>query len=155
VFRAFVSVSLTMLITLCAFAIVALIYRVPIGLGTLFVLPGLVLTMIASLLLIAIFAHMNARFRVVAHMASIGMNVLFYVTPVLYPADLLRRRGNLAWVVELNPAYHLIEVVRHPLVSGAPAAAHTYVAAVTIVALLGLGAAAVVAVFQRRIVFAL
>jgi ABC-type polysaccharide/polyol phosphate export permease len=89
-------------------------------------------------------------------MAAIGMNVLFYATPVIFPAELLlQRRPNLALVIALNPAYHLIEVVRHPLVFAAPAGAESYIAVGIIIAVLGVGAAIVIAVFQRRIVFAL
>jgi lipopolysaccharide transport system permease protein len=155
VFRAFVSIGLTALITLCAFILVAVLYRVPFGVGTLLVVPGLALVMIASLLLIMIFAHLNARFRDVAHMASVGMQVLFYITPVIFPAELLRRRRGLSYVIDLNPMYHLIEVVRRPLLSGGPAEWHSYMAAGLVIAVLGIVAAAVVAIYQRRIVFAL
>lgn len=155
IFRFFVSISLTTLITLCAFAIVTLIYPVPLTLGTLLVIPGLLLVMTASLLLITIFAHLTARFRDVAHMAGVGMQVLFYVTPVIFPADLLRGRRGLSYVIELNPMFHLLEVVRQPLLSGGPAEWHSYVAAGLVIAVLGAVAASVVAIYQRRIVFAL
>jgi ABC-type polysaccharide/polyol phosphate export permease len=155
VFRAFVAVALNTLIALFAFVIVAVIYRLPISAGTLFVVPGLLLVMTASLMLITIFAHLNAKYRDVAHMATVGMQVLFYVTPVIFPADLLRHRRDLMYVIELNPMYHLIEVVRRPLLTAAPAAWHNYAAVVLVVAILCAGAAAVIAVFQRRIVFAL
>jgi ABC-type polysaccharide/polyol phosphate export permease len=154
--RAFVSVGLTTLITMCAFVIVALYYRLPITTGTLFALPGLAMITTTSLLLITIFAHLNTRFRDIAHMAQVLLQVLFYVTPVIFPADLLlRRRPNLAYVVQLNPMYHLIEVVRRPLLTGAPADWHSYAAASVILIVLGVGATMVIAVFQRRIVFAL
>jgi lipopolysaccharide transport system permease protein len=156
VLRAFVSIGLTTLIALCAFVIVAIVYRLPISAGTLFAVPGLLVVMATSLLLITIFAHLNARFRDVAQMASVGMQVLFYVTPVIFPADLLlSRRRDLSLVIELNPMYHLIEVVRRPLVSGTPADWHSYAAAALVLAVLCTGAAAVIAVYQRRIVFAL
>jgi ABC-type polysaccharide/polyol phosphate export permease len=155
VFRSFVSVGLTTAIALCAFVVVAMMYRVPVTAGTLFAVPGLLVMMATSLLLITIFAHLNTRFRDIAHMATVFMQVLFYVTPVIFPADLLRRRRNLSFVIELNPMYHLIELVRGPLLTGAPADWHSYAAAGLILAVLGAGAAAVIAVFQRRIVFAL
>ena len=155
ILRFFVSVSLTTLITMCAFVLVAVIYRVPFGPGTLFVVPGLLMLMTASLLLITIFAHLNARFRDVAHMASVGMQVLFYVTPVIFPADLLRQRRGLSYVVDLNPLYHLLEIVRRPLLSASPADWHSYLAAAAVIAVLGAAAISVIAVFQRRIVFAL
>ena len=155
ILRFFVSVSLTTLITLCAFLLVAVIYRVPLGPGTLLVVPGLLMLMTASLFLITIFAHLNARFRDVAHMASVGMQVLFYVTPVIFPADLLRRRRGLSYVVDFNPLYHLLEIVRRPLLSATPADWHSYLAAAVVIAVLGVAATWVIAVFQRRIVFAL
>jgi len=154
-FRAFVSVAITMLIPMSISTLILMIYPLRLWAGTMFVIPGLLIVMVASLLLITIFAHLNARFRDVAHVAAIGMNVLFYATPVLFPAELLRRRPDLRYVIDLNPAYHLIELVRHPLVSGAPADWHTYVAGVVILFVLGVSAAGIIAVFQRRIVFAL
>ena len=155
IFRYFVSISTTTMITMTAFLIVALLYRVPIGPGTLLAIPGLLMLMTASLLLITIFAHLNARFRDVAHMASVGMQVLFYVTPVIFPAQLLRRRPDLALVVDLNPLYHLIEVARRPLLTATAAEWQSYAAVGVILFVLAAVAAAVIAVFQRRIVFAL
>jgi homopolymeric O-antigen transport system permease protein len=154
-FRAFVSIGLTAIITLCAFVLVAILYGVPVGAGTLLVVPGLVLLMSTSLLLITIFAHLNTRFRDVAHMASVGMQVLFYVTPVIFPADLLRRRRNLSLVVELNPMYHLLEVVRRPLLAAEPADWRSYVVVLFVILVLSGVAAAVIGFYQRRIVFAL
>lgn len=154
-FRFFVSISLTMLITMCAFAIVAVLYRLPVGAGTLLAVPGLLIVMVTSLLLITIFAHLNARFRDIAHMASVGMQVLFYVTPVIFPAQLLQQRGRLALIVELNPLYHLLEVVRRPLLMSSPADWHSYLATLGIIVFLASVATAIVAVYQRRIVFAL
>jgi len=154
-FRYFVSINLTALISLGAFVVVAVIYRLEVGLGTLLVVPGIAIVMAASLLLITIFAHLNARFRDVAQMAAVGMQVLFYVTPVIFPAELLSQRRNLSLVVELNPMFHLLEVVRRPLISAGPADWHSYAAAGIILVVLAVVATGVIAFFQRRIVFAL
>lgn len=155
IFRSFVSISVTALITMCAFAIVAVLYQVPVGPATLLVIPGLILVMAASLLLITIFAHLNARFRDVAHMVAVGMQVLFYVTPVIFPAALLRDRRDLALVVDLNPLYHLLEVVRQPLLYASAPEWHSYAAVAGVIVVLAAAAAAVIGAFQRRIVFAL
>jgi ABC-type polysaccharide/polyol phosphate export permease len=156
VFRAFVSIGVTALLTLGAYAVVAILYWVPVRAGTLLVVPGLLMVMTASLLLVTIFAHLNTRFRDVAHMASVGMQVLFYVTPVIFPADLLMRRSrNLSYVIELNPMYHLLEVVRRPLLTGTAADWHSYAVVALVILFLGGTAAAVIAFFQRRIVFSL
>jgi ABC-type polysaccharide/polyol phosphate export permease len=156
VFRAFVSVALTAGITGFAFVLVAIFYRVPLSAGTLLAIPGLLIVLTASLFLVTIFAHLNTRFRDIAHMATVLLQVAFYATPVIFPAEvLLRRRPDLSFVITLNPMFHLIEVVRHPLLTGTPPPYQSYVAAGLILVVLGIGAAAVIAVFKRRIVFAL
>jgi ABC-type polysaccharide/polyol phosphate export permease len=138
-----------------AFVIVAVFYRLPVGPATLLAIPGLLLVMTTSLLLITIFAHLNARFRDVAHMATVGMQVLFYVTPVIFPASLLQHRRDLSLVIELNPLFHLLEVVRQPLLHSVAASWNSYAAVGGIILVLAATAAAVIAGFQRRIVFAL
>jgi ABC-type polysaccharide/polyol phosphate export permease len=152
VFRRFTSIGLTTLISLLAFVVVVLLYEVPVSVGTLWVLPGLLLTMVSSLGLTFIFAHLNARFRDAAHLASIVMQILFYVTPVIYPVELIRQR-QLGWVVDLNPLYHLLEVVRHPLLTGDPASGLSYLVVGGIVLVLSMIALVLARHYQQRIVY--
>jgi lipopolysaccharide transport system permease protein len=154
VLRFFVSIGLTSLISSCAFLVAAAAYRVQFSVGTLWTVPGVVLLMAVSLLLITILAHVNARFRDAANLSSAVMQVAFYATPVIFPARLLQSRG-LRRIVDLNPLYHLLEVVRHPLLSGAPAGAESYVATILLIVALGTLAAAIVRLYGRRIVFSL
>ena len=152
VFRFFVSITTTAMISSLAYLVVAGVFRVGWSWGTLWVIPGIALLTVVSLLLITIFAYLTTRFRDAAYMAAAGLQVLFYVTPVLWPHRLLRERG-LAWAVELNPLYHLLEVVRYPLLESAPAAARNY----AVVALLTLALLAIAwwlaRIFHRRIVY--
>ena len=46
------------------------------------------------------------------------MQILFYVTPIMYPTDRLADRPRLAWFVNLNPFAVLLELVRQPLLDG-------------------------------------
>lgn len=155
VMRFFVNASVTAAISMIAYVVVAIIYRVPLGAGTFYAIPGVLMVMTASLLFITIFAHLNARFRDIAHLASVGMQVLFYVTPVIFPARLLKARTELGWVVDFNPMYHLIEVVRRPLLTAAPADGLSYTVTLLVLAGLTVVAAIVIAMNQRRIVFSL
>jgi len=83
------------------------------------------------------------------------MQVLFYVTPVLFPATMFLSRGDLRYVVELNPACHLLEVIRRPLLTGQSAEWESYLAAGLVILVLVAVATAVIAKNRRRIVFAL
>ena len=152
VLRSFVQISLTMLISLSAYIFVALIYRVPFSWGLGWVVPGLFLLSAASLLCILIFAHLNARFRDVGHMTGVGLQIIFYVTPVLWPPELLRS-GRTGWIVDWNPFYHLLAVVRQPLLQSQPASALNYLAVSGLLFGLLLVATGVTVRYHRRIVY--
>jgi len=153
-FRSFVSIGLTTLINLGTFFVVAAVYGVRPGAGVVWAIPGILILMLASLFFITITAHLNARFRDVSQIAAIAMQVGFYITPVLFPAAMLRQHGINA-VIDWNPMFHLLEVVRQPLLRGLPAPAFSYVACGLLLVTLAAASAAVVAYFQRRIVFSL
>lgn len=153
VFRFFVSISLTLLISLLAYVVVALVYAVEFHWGMLWAVPGMLLLGVVSLLLIVIFAHLNARFRDVGHLASAGLQVLFYVTPVIWPPQMLRDRSELAWVMDLNPLYHLLEVVRQPLLRSQPASPVNYQTVLLLIAGLAMIAGTFIWRYHRRIVY--
>ena len=152
VFRAGVNVGLTTLISFVVFIIVGVAYQIPLGIGTLWAVPGMLMLMAISLMMICILAHMHARFRDIAPMASVGMQMAMYVTPIMFPAEMLRSR-RMTWVVDFNPLYHMVEIVRRPLVAAQPAAMENYAAAALVLVVLMAGAAGVIAYYRRRIVF--
>jgi ABC-type polysaccharide/polyol phosphate export permease len=154
ILRFFVSASISAAISFGAYVIVAGVSRVPIGWGVLWVIPGLALLGVVGLFLMAIFAHLNARYRDTAHLAAVGMQILFYVTPVLWPAELLRGRG-FSWLVDVNPLYHLLEAIRQPLLSSRPAPLESYAVGLLLAACLGAIASAVVVFYARRVVYLL
>jgi ABC-2 type transport system permease protein/lipopolysaccharide transport system permease protein len=45
------------------------------------------------------------------------VQIVFFVTPIMWKPELLRGR---AYVAELNPFYHLLEIVRAPLLGAFP-----------------------------------
>lgn len=137
IFRFFVSITTTMLISLPAYFIVALAYSVHFGWGCLWALVGLFLLGAVCFLMIAIFAHLNVRFRDLPHVASSALQVLFFATPIIWPPETLRF-GKLRWVMDLNPFYHLIEVVRRPLIMSEPASEWNYLAVIILIIVLSL-----------------
>lgn len=57
-----------------------------------------------------------ARYRDVFPIVSNFLQVAFFLTPVMWTPDVL---GGRSWVASYNPLYHLIEIVRAPLLGGA------------------------------------
>jgi lipopolysaccharide transport system permease protein len=73
---------------------------------------------------------LSARFRDVPPIVTNLMQIGFFMTPIIYRPEVL---GNRAWIAELNPLYHLIEVVRAPIVAEVlPVASWTFLAFFTL-----------------------
>lgn len=58
----------------------------------------------------------NARFRDFGQLAAASLTFIFFVTPIFWMPG---RLGPYSFIVDLNPFYHFIEVVRGPLL-GSP-----------------------------------
>src|SRR5205823_12748718 len=80
--------------------------------------PGLVLLLLFGLCVAAITGLLHAHFPDTHHLLEIGLQVAFYLTPILYPPDSVRQRVRLAWVLELHPLGALLALVRAPLPAG-------------------------------------
>src|SRR5581483_5172127 len=68
-----------------------------------------------SLAVIAAFAHV--RFSDMKHLFEIGLQIMFYATPIFVPPEQLKERG-LAWLVDYNPAAILLDLIRQPVLNG-------------------------------------
>jgi ABC-type polysaccharide/polyol phosphate export permease len=154
VFRFFVSIAVAAAISLSSYVAVIALYAVPIGWGILWGIPGLLLVGAAAFWLVVIFAYLTVRFRDTAHLAATALQILFFVTPVIWPAEMLKGR-SLQWVVNANPLYHLLEVARRPLLFSEPATAVNYLVGAGVVVGLGVVASLVVRLYSRRIVYLL
>jgi len=110
---------LSMLHHLIFIAAIAAFTAIEIGPLALLAIPGLFLVVLNLTWIGLILALVSVRFRDVPFMVISVMQVLFFVTPVIWSPDRLDRMLHfLTW----NPAYHLIELVRSPLLGVMPSA---------------------------------
>lgn len=113
-------------------------------------LPGLVVTYLFVLVWAPVVALMASRFRDLRFMMPYIAQVLFFLTPIFWqPHNLV---GARALIVTYNPFYHVLELMRQPLIGHAPDASH-WVASLAVV---GLGAVVWLfsfAAFRSRIPF--
>ncbi len=92
------------------------IYRIVPNANILF-LPGFILlAMITALGFGLWFAALNVRFRDVTHLIPFVVQVWFYLTPVVYGADLLPERFR--FLLALNPMTGVVEGFRWSLLGG-------------------------------------
>jgi len=76
--------------------------------------------MMVSVLLSIVVAICCARYRDLPPVVASLLQVLFFLTPILWQPGALR---SYAWVVNVNPLFHWIEVIRGPLLGRWPGAA--------------------------------
>lgn len=89
----------------------------------LLIVPGLALMLVNFAWISFIIAVLCTRFRDLPPIIQNILQILFFVTPVMYrPASLPAR---LSFVVDLNPFFYLIEAVRAPML-GQAAPPYTY-----------------------------
>ena len=107
--------------------ILVLVFRIPLGWNLFLFIPALALMVINGVWVTMLFGIIATRFRDVAPLLEALVQLLFYVTPIVWTTKTLREQGGevaqRARIAELNPLYHYLEVVRAPLI-GEPVAAY-------------------------------
>src|SRR5262249_50781455 len=103
-----------------------------------------------SLSLLAGFA--NVYFQDTQHLSDIAFQILFYATPVIYPAEKLRE-NNLGWLVEYNPLVAFLQLLREPILESRIPPASTFAIAAVTVMIAFTAASCTLARLQRRLIF--
>lgn len=115
-----------------------------INLNTLLLFPGLLLIYINAISYGLILAMIGARYRDISQIIRSLVQVIFFVTPVMWKPEAFQGKARL--IVDLNPFYSLIELIRAPLIGNAPTLYnYTYTLMMTLV-----GAAIAWVIFVRR-----
>jgi ABC-type polysaccharide/polyol phosphate export permease len=125
-------------------AVLAIALGRPPTLATLFVLPAIALAAIFSVGLALLFSSLTVFYRDMRHLTDILIQVWFYVTPVIYPAEFLEKLPYpaLRSLLALNPATPIIRLFQLALYERrAPSASLLAGATASALAVLALGAA--------------
>jgi lipopolysaccharide transport system permease protein len=112
-----------------------------------YLLPTFVLLFVFGWALGLCMGVANVLFQDSQHLIEVAMQILFYVTPVMYPPELLLKRRLVSWVVQLNPFAAFLEMIRQPLLAGQLPSWHAVVMAESATLL----AVAVAAVTLKRL----
>ena len=100
------------------FVVVALLFSVwPGWIGILLALPGLVLLCLNGVWAGLLLGTISARFRDVPPIMESIMRIAFFVTPIIWMPELLPQRAGL---LDFNPFFHFLELIRAPLLGQAP-----------------------------------
>jgi ABC-type polysaccharide/polyol phosphate export permease len=93
------------------------VFKAPFTWSLLFLPAAVLLNLVFSLGLSLLTTTAHIRIRDVEHVISIGFQILFYITPILYTIDVLPPKFRT--VLLLNPVYYFVEAFRYPVAYGA------------------------------------
>ncbi len=90
-----------------------LLLQVPIGWSAPIAVVGVLLIAIAGFFTGIILGLLNARYRDIGQLVTSLTVFLFFMTPIFWRAE---RLGQYSWIVDYNPLYHFVSLVRSPLI---------------------------------------
>jgi lipopolysaccharide transport system permease protein len=82
-------------------------------------IPGLALFFLNAMWMAGVAAILSTRFRDIPMIVTSVFTALFWLTPVVYELNQLGG-GHMGRVINFNPLYHILEVLRGPLLLSAP-----------------------------------
>ncbi|MDD2325501.1 MAG: ABC transporter permease [Alphaproteobacteria bacterium] len=144
--------------------VILMLASVPLLIWTLVVMPHnfgwswlaiLTLYPIAGLLawpLAAIMAYIGTRFRDLPHALGLILQVLWFVSPVYFEEQMFRR-GGLGILIDYNPVYHLLQIMRAPLLQGTWPTLTNYLFAFASIFLFGLIAILIGRRSEKKVIF--
>ena len=98
--------------------IVLFIFSKQISWTILYAFPAFFLIVILLFLVSVILGVICTRFRDITQIVAVFMQLIYFFTPILWMKKVIP--GKHSWVTDFNPFYHMIEIVRAPLLGKAP-----------------------------------
>lgn len=89
-----------------------IVFRIPVGWHVLELIPAMILIAINGVWVCTVFGMISTRFGDVPPIVMSFIQILFFVTPIIWPPEAL---GGLRFIADYNPAFAAIEVFRAPL----------------------------------------
>ncbi len=95
----------------------------------LMIIPGLLILLIFSIGMANISAVVNLKIRDFQPLQSIILQGLFYATPIIFPAEILKQKG-FEIIYKINPFYYILEVVKKPMLGEQLPSIQVYIIAI-------------------------
>lgn len=102
--------------------------------------------------LATLLAYVATRFRDLPHALGLVLQAMWFVSPIYFEAGIFRG-GDLHGLVDYNPIYHLLEVVRAPLLRGHWPSVENYAYCLGAIAALSLSAWLVGRRAEAKVIF--
>ena len=118
------------------------------------VVPALLLMFVLGWSLAALSGFLTAYFPDMQHLSEVALQILFYATPIIYPASMLRSKG-LGLLVDINPIACILQLFRDPILAATFPSMRTLGIACLTVSVLAGSAMLTLSRLQKTIIFQL
>ena len=98
---------------------IVIYFKLQPGGAVLCAMPGFILILLNGALTSLYVGMVSARFRDVPQLIASLVQIVFFMTPIMWKPELL---GSRSVLMTFNPFYHLVEIVRAPLLGQVPSA---------------------------------
>ncbi|WP_442978150.1 galactan export ABC transporter permease subunit Wzm/RfbD [Rhodococcoides yunnanense] len=118
---------------LLIYVIIIAIFWPPGGLHwtVVFAIPALVLILLNAVWVSILFGIIATRYRDIAPILGSFVTLMFFMTPIVWTTSGLESMGgeaaNRAKLVEINPLFHYLDIIRAPLIGEDQQAYHWYI----------------------------
>ena len=96
-----------------------LIFLKPLGVVSLLAIPGFIFSTLTLTWVALLAGILCTRYRDLTQIIASVLQIVFYLTPIIWMPSMLSERHGYVYL-DINPLYHLIEVIRAPLLGSAP-----------------------------------
>lgn len=129
------------------YLIVLALFSIPIGWSVFLFIPAVFIYILNGTFAVMVLGPLCARFRDIPMIVSSLVQVVFFMTPILWSAEQLPQR--IAFVA-MNPFYHFVEIGRDPLLGGTGTLAN-WIACIAMTTVFGAVATSFFARYRNRI----
>lgn len=111
-------------------------------------LPGLVLLFFFGWAMATLAGFIHVIFRDTQHLCEVAFQVLFYLTPIVYPLHVLQGL-SIGWLLRYHPLAPFLRMIREPILEGKLPSGNCYIAG-SIITLVAMAAALATLSYQQR-----
>ncbi|AVM64307.1 MULTISPECIES: galactan export ABC transporter permease subunit Wzm/RfbD [Dietzia] len=116
---------------LVIWVVLMVVFPRPLGWELLLSVLGLAVLMVNGVWVSMLFGILATRFRDIAPLLDSMVQLLFYMTPIVWTTQTLYEQGgqiaDRARIAEINPLYHYLEIVRAPMLGQSVDAYHWWI----------------------------
>lgn len=113
--------------------------------------PAIMLLLVLGWSLAVLSGFAAVVFPDMKHLLEIGLQIVFYATPILYPSNAMQDKG-LSWLMKYNPVVAWLDLFRQPLLNGELPTVNNYLMTIGSAAICAAVAALILMRFERRLI---